>query len=152
MPVELTTPPVASKLRQRRHACRYHYVRKVNGARYQLRLYAGGGKRNGVSINLGLFETEWAAGQAMKRVVRLLRPPFDPVSVWEQLAPLRADGALPARVLPMFVKRVQGEPGQFVAKVRRGKVRAVLGPYDSPVSAGRAALAFVAAARAVEGR
>lgn len=143
-----TTSPAAApkKTRERRHPCRYPFVRKVGGARYQVRLFLGGGRRNGRSINCGLFESEWSAGQAMKKVVRLIRGTTDPVSVWEQLAPLRADGTLPPDVLPMFVRRVRGDPGRYEARVRRGKVRCVIGPFADPAEAGRAALAFAAAA------
>jgi hypothetical protein len=151
MPVELTSPPAAPKRRERRHPCRYPFVRKVNGDRYQLRVYIGGGRRHGMSINLGLFPDEWSAGQAYKRAVRLLKGQLDPVSVWEQLGPLRADGSLPRNVLPMHVRRIPGDPERFEARVRRGKVRCVIGPFADPAEAGRAALRFVAATRAAWG-
>lgn len=78
--------------RDRRHACRYRYVRRPTGSHlYQARVYLPVDK--GGSINLGLYETESAAHQV---VTAWIRAGADPTK------------GLPAGVLPKYVKAVEG--------------------------------------------
>ena len=77
--------------RDRRHACRYRYVRRPTGSRlYQARVYLPVEK--GGSINLGLYETEAAAHQV---VTAWIRAGADPTK------------GLPPGVLPKYVKSVE---------------------------------------------
>jgi hypothetical protein len=144
-PARKETPP--EKRRERRHACRYPFVRKVAGNKYQLRLYIGGAWGPGTSVNLGLYDSEWKAGQAFKAVARVLRGPTDPLSIWHQVRPLMAAGVLPPTILPMGV--VRGPDGRYYSRRRGGSMPkerpggalpdvVSAGPFDTPEEAYRA--------------
>jgi hypothetical protein len=70
----------------------------------------------GGSLNLGLYDSEWEAGRAVKRYIRT--------------------GELPPGVLPKWVREA-GEFG-FVAEVRKSGHRILLGPYPTDLDAHRA--------------
>lgn len=117
--------------RERRHPCRYAYMRRVSANRYQARLYIG--PRKGDSVNLGLYETELAAWRAVQAVANRLPPGRPtPLSVWAAMLPLIAAGDIPRRVLPKYVRR--GETG-YVARAKLNGAAVVLGPFGTPEEA-----------------
>lgn len=115
-PTTRTSPPAAAVRRRRKPSNAYRYVRKVKGAKWQARVWVGVDALPGGSLNLGLYDSEWEAGRAVKRYIRT--------------------GELPPGVLPKWVREA-GEFG-FVAEVRKSGHRILLGPYPTDLDAHRA--------------
>ncbi len=116
--------------RVRRHPCHYPYVRKVRGRKYQLRIYLGLSRTERYAINLGLYDSEWLAGQALRRVAAILRGERTPLEIWQAVRPLCAEGVLPAGLMPMWVV---ARDGAYWA--RRRKSDPLAGPFPTPEAA-----------------
>ncbi len=145
-------PPVAAHRvtvtvrRRRTHPCDKG-IRKVRGARYQLRVFTGPHK--GDSWNFGLYETHEAALIARNRLFGAGhwagRPVWLPhMGPLEALAAAKRAGVVPAGVLPRWVVRLPG--GGYAARIGPRRRRVDLpGPYPTPHAAYRAAAALTAA-------
>lgn len=125
--------------RERRYVCFYKYLRRVK-SRFQARVWIGPGP--GDDANLGLFESEWAAGQAVKLVAGLkIDGPVTALSLWEALRPHIGKGIIPETLLPKYVYR--RPDGQYGSRVRKQGRRIALGPFEDPADAHRAMLAAI---------
>lgn len=127
------------RFRVRRHACDYQYVRKVGGRKYQARLWVGG-RLDGHSVNLGLYDTDAEAYRAVRRVLSRLRAPGtpSPLDIWAAMKPLIEEGVLPAHLLPKYAHR--RPDGLFGGRVRKGGALVTVGPFADPAEATAAIL------------
>lgn len=127
------------RFRVRRHACDYQYVRKVGGRKYQARLWVGG-RLDGHSVNLGLYDTDAEAYRAVRRVLSRLCAPGtpSPLDIWAAMKPLIEEGVLPAHLLPKYAHR--RPDGLFGGRVRKGGELVAVGPFADPAEATAAIL------------
>jgi hypothetical protein len=119
----------------------------VGGNKYQARLWIGG-RRDGHSINLGLYDTELQAHQAITRVLSRLYTPGRPpalLDVWAAMKPLVADGTLPKHLLPKYA--VRRPDGLFDGRVIKHGRRYIVGPFADPELATAAILGVLGALR-----
>jgi len=131
----------ANNRRDRRHACQHKYVRRAKD-RYQVRVWVG--PAAGDDVNLGLYDSEWAAGRVVKLVASLkIKGPITALSLWQAVRPYLGQGLLPENLLPRHVYR--RSDGRYGARARRGERRIEVGPFKDPVKAHRAIVAALAA-------
>jgi hypothetical protein len=137
-------PVLQHRKRFRHHKCDYRYVRKVHGYKYQARLWVGG-RLDGHSINLGLYDQDALAYRAVLRVLAKLFTPGrvpTPLDVWAVMKPLLAEGQLPPHLLPKYA--VRRPDGLFDGKVTKRGRRHVVGPFADPAHATAAVLGLLA--------
>lgn len=99
----------------------YKYVRRVRGWKYQARVYQRNLDNNySEHVNLGLYESEIEAWQAVRDFVRT--------------------GERPAHLLPKYIYRAGYDPPQFVGrlKLRGSPIIRTPRSYGTPAEADRA--------------
>lgn len=130
-------PSPRQRIRFRRHACDYRYVRKVNGWKYQARLWVPGH-----SINLGLYPSDSECHRVITLVLNNLKG-NGPLDVWYAMRPLIECGRLPKHLLPKYA--VRRADGLYDGCVRKNGRRVTIGPFTDPADATAAMLRTLAA-------